>query len=839
MSKRKFYFSIKYKILIYLSIFLVTSLSAYFVFAIQIFEEDKIAYVYTSGIHRAKNFKYLNQRDQLLLAEWKHNVKKMIESGKLQELSRNLIEKDRTLFIQIKDGNNVLAELRNQTLSNIEKTNILNTISSDVKTLDKVYVLKKYNSYAQPFLGWSTKLEINNKVYSLILAYNNTEIVELLNSKNRHSFILNENAEIVLNFVDSITPDFIKNTNLILNKIKELKSRAGTIEYQINNFKYLISFENDKNSKLYYLSLMKKDKALEATKKLQKKSFAFLLIAISLAAILSIFAVRRLTSTLKRLHEGALKIGAGDFDTYIEPTSNDETTILSETFNEMTSTIKKQLQELKEYSELLEEKVKLRTKELAEAMELQKTMLDNVSQGFFIFEKDGKILPEFSQVTEVLFEKSPLDKNFAELLQYESSESETLIQFCNAMLDEAFPFDDMRLIAPKDYTNSKGRKIFLDYFPVRDLKEKVKNVVVVSVDKTDEIMAKEKAQMEHNFALMVQKILSNKNQFINVLKDILTYIDHFEEKSVFDNFDEIARYLHTIKGTTALYGVYGVNQFVSMFEEQFLNLRHNLKKDDKNINKKVYDQLLEIKNITIAYVKDNSELLGFNDIYNVKNFKTLNDDLVKDFLMELKRSHSPSELIEKYITYFYATTANELIKPYLSLVEDLSIQLDKEIKIEIINGDTPIISDIYKDLYSSFVHIVRNTADHGIETKSEREATGKNKKAKLQFKHLIDSNNLNIIISDDGKGIDLSRISAIINEKFKVDPETLSEAEILQYLFKSGFSSKDISTDISGKGVGLDAVKFEVTKLGGKIEIESIQSQGTTFKIQVPYSLTL
>jgi chemosensory pili system protein ChpA (sensor histidine kinase/response regulator) len=172
----------------------------------------------------------------------------------------------------------------------------------------------------------------------------------------------------------------------------------------------------------------------------------------------------------------------------------------------------------------------------------------------------------------------------------------------------------------------------------------------------------------------------------------------------------------------------------------------------------------------------------------------------------------------------------------------LAKQLKKQIRLSVIGEDTELDRISVDELYEPLLHIIRNAIDHGLETEEERKKSAKNPEGLLQIKASRDRNQVIIEISDDGKGIDLEAVKAAAIGKGLItakDAESMNDQEVFEYLFYPGFSTAKETTLVSGRGVGLDAVKTQIDKAKGDIRIYTEKGKGTTFSIRVPISLSV
>jgi two-component system chemotaxis sensor kinase CheA len=176
------------------------------------------------------------------------------------------------------------------------------------------------------------------------------------------------------------------------------------------------------------------------------------------------------------------------------------------------------------------------------------------------------------------------------------------------------------------------------------------------------------------------------------------------------------------------------------------------------------------------------------------------------------------------------------------IVRELSRKLEKDIALELEGIEVELDKSIIEALVDPLTHLVRNAIDHGIEIPDNRIQTGKPRTGTLILKAYHESGYVNIDIIDDGKGIDIEIIKKIAFDKGFItttDLESMGEQKSLQLLFKPGFSTAETVTDISGRGVGMDVVKTNIEKLGGKIEIFTNLGKGTTFRLLLPLTLAI
>lgn len=172
------------------------------------------------------------------------------------------------------------------------------------------------------------------------------------------------------------------------------------------------------------------------------------------------------------------------------------------------------------------------------------------------------------------------------------------------------------------------------------------------------------------------------------------------------------------------------------------------------------------------------------------------------------------------------------------MIRDLSLELGKEIELVIQGQDTELDRTVIEEIGEPLIHLLRNAADHGIETAEERVAKGKNPIGKIKLIAYSEGTKAVIKVEDDGKGLDVNKIKAKA-EKIGISTEGMSEGDIKNLIFAQGFSTNEVVTDISGRGVGMDVVKTKISSLGGTVDAISEAGKGTSFIIRLPLTLQI
>ncbi len=176
------------------------------------------------------------------------------------------------------------------------------------------------------------------------------------------------------------------------------------------------------------------------------------------------------------------------------------------------------------------------------------------------------------------------------------------------------------------------------------------------------------------------------------------------------------------------------------------------------------------------------------------------------------------------------------------IIRDISLELNKKINLEMHGQETELDRQVLELIKDPLTHMVRNSGDHGIELPADRIAAGKPETGRITLDAYHEGGHIIVKISDDGKGLPLEKIKEkiIANDLASAEQlEEMTDKQIQQYIFAAGFSTAAKVTSVSGRGVGMDVVKTNVEKIGGSIELNSIEGKGSTFTIKIPLTLAI
>jgi two-component system chemotaxis sensor kinase CheA len=211
--------------------------------------------------------------------------------------------------------------------------------------------------------------------------------------------------------------------------------------------------------------------------------------------------------------------------------------------------------------------------------------------------------------------------------------------------------------------------------------------------------------------------------------------------------------------------------------------------------------------------------------------------------------HETIEYLERITTSLHDAVMKVRMVPvertfnrFPRMVRDLSKELGKGINLIMSGEDTEVDRTVIDEIGDPLIHLIRNSLDHGIESIEDRVAKGKPEDGTVNLRAYPDGNTVVIEVEDDGKGIDSEKIKdkAVSNGLLtREEADNLSKKEAINLLFRAGFSTVDVVTDLSGRGVGLDVVKSKIESLNGTVEVDSTIGQGSKFTIRLPLTLAI
>lgn len=237
-----------------------------------------------------------------------------------------------------------------------------------------------------------------------------------------------------------------------------------------------------------------------------------------------------------------------------------------------------------------------------------------------------------------------------------------------------------------------------------------------------------------------------------------------------------------------------------------------------------------------ALLNSVGEMVILQSVLKEQVLTTQNDQLTATVLQLSKISKE----IQESSMSLRMTPVKPTFQKMQRIVRDTSLALNKEVTLTLVGEETELDKTVLEKINDPLVHLIRNSVDHGIEKAEIRSAQGKAEKGNVTLSAYHQSGKLVIEVSDDGGGLNPEKLRQIaIQKKIITETQKLSDDECRNLIFAPGFSTKEAVTDVSGRGVGMDVVKTNITELGGEVQIISELGKGTTFRIILPLTLAI
>ncbi|MEA1919086.1 MAG: response regulator [Campylobacterota bacterium] len=450
-------------------------------------------------------------------------------------------------------------------------------------------------------------------------------------------------------------------------------------------------------------------------------------------------------------------------------------------------------------------------------------LLNNVGQGFLSFNSEMRISKSFSKECLHIFNTDDIAmKNISDLLfDNDSVKKELFIDGINRALES----DEMMLkemflsLLPQEHT-LHDKVISIKYKALED-----DTFILVLSDITKTKALEQKIKKQRQVQKMIVAIASDKNDFIELKYDFESFIQHPSR-----DLQTLLRDLHTFKGIFAqkemLHIVDGIHTLETKINEisKENGIEAVLDVFTAHQLQEIFDRDLEIitKSLGDAFLEETPSLnVSLEALENLESkMKNLTPSPILD------------EIRDDFEKIRYESLYS-MLSSYSTIVKKIAQNLEKEIyPLEIIGDRSLHVSPSYKPLIKSFIHLFNNCIDHGIEDMETRIENEKDEMGTIRCEFTQIDETLKIMISDDGAGIDIEKLSLNAqNKKIKTQDELdrMSEEEKLFLIFADNLSTKENLSQTSGRGVGMSALKSEIERLSGTIEIQNTPAKGVNF----------
>jgi two-component system chemotaxis sensor kinase CheA len=469
--------------------------------------------------------------------------------------------------------------------------------------------------------------------------------------------------------------------------------------------------------------------------------------------------------------------------------------------------------QLKDYAHNLERKVEARTRELDDRNRGMRLVLDNVVQGFITIDLDGVMASERSAILDRWFGAPGQQATFGGLLAtYDPDLAGWFGLGLDAVRDGFLPPELSLEQMPKRF-DVDGKTFEIKYSPImRD--RKLERILLIVSDVTEHIISERSEREQRELVAVFQRITADRSGFDEFLEDAAVLVGSLATPG-----DPVAehRMLHTLKGNCAVYGLESYAELCHAIESELAESPGPIGAEQRVALadgwRKVTVQMARL----LGEARRNVVEVEFSELAQVVE-KAKQGMASRDLAVVLTSwSHEP-----------VARRFERLAKHATSLARRLG---KGELEIAIADDGIRLDTTRWAPFWSAMIHTVRNAVDHGIESPEVRAKAGKPARPKLAFSATRARARVIITLSDDGGGI---RWDAVRERARRAGLPADTQSDLEQALFSDGFSTTELATSTSGRGVGMAAVRDAVTALGGVIDLETTPNEGTTLRFRFP-----
>ena len=628
------------------------------------------------------------------------------------------------------------------------------------------------------------------------------------------------------------TPDKNSWARLGLNKAnllvqKEAVRRVNVLGEDVFEMSVPVAGETQSDPPIgtirYGLSTRRMAQAIQEAKldseRALSRSLTLLISCIALATVIGLFLSRKqavkITRPVQDLTNAAMQLAKGNRTVKVNINSGDELQQLGLSFNIMVDQLQASYGELQEMNRTLEQRVQERTSELAAKNRDMRLVLDNVNEGFITLSQDGVMASERSRVVDEWFGPGAVGDSLWEFWARVSRPFSVEFRLAWEQLKDGMLPLALCLSQLPERLSKDGRTWSMTYLPF-GVDDAFDGMLVVITDITERLAHEREEAAQQELMHSYKRLMIDRSGFMAFLNEGTDMVSKICSRQWPAGSVEMKRTLHTLKGNTALMGL-------GLVAKLCHNLEDHLEYSGE-LSPQLLAQLEERWNVIRSHI---SNFVG-DDSQRVVEIPA---DEYSMLIAKFTQSTDKQALVTQLLKWQL-----EPVSKYFDRMAEqaraLAMRLGKgAIAVHLDGGNIRVDGERWASLFSELTHVVRNAVDHGLEEPSERNTAGKSRQGSLTFKAMLKNDRLVFEIKDDGRGVAWD----LVREKAKqLGLAHSSHADLVDALCHDGLSTRDAATQISGRGVGMAALKTQVLERHGRIDATSAPGVGTTITLSFP-----
>lgn len=473
---------------------------------------------------------------------------------------------------------------------------------------------------------------------------------------------------------------------------------------------------------------------------------------------------------------------------------------------------------------------------------LTDVLINALGQGFLSFDAKGLCGPVYSQACSSLLKAHAIAGcHVMDILAIKDEARGEFMEWLGVLFmpGHALSFEDACRFLPQTLVHDDGHVVELAYRPVYNKDKNLTRIVLIATDKTEEREAQKRAEQERQFAAMVCAIFSERQSFVLTMSEFKIMLEQLARQDAAIYTQSFFRDIHTLKGAALHFKIDALGEALHALEE---TLRAAKKMNDQAFKEALAQHRASLQ---LEYGRVQNvmrDMLG-NEDDKPQDLIEVDEESVYRFGRLLKQQNVSPDIYHAYQSSILSVPLFSLLKSLDRQMLPVAEKLEKKVKPIIFKGESVRLpARPLQRLLMALTHVVHNILDHGIEAPITRMAKGKDPfgTVTIEVKYADDEGMkwIDIIISDDGAGIDPNRVRAKL---MIADPEGSwrfdDDRAVIQQLLFHEVSTRDEVSMLSGRGAGMAAIYQEVLRLGGRTFLTSEMHKGTTLTLRLPEKL--